>query len=296
MLTNKYPDGKCIIILSEKSSGSSACQHLLSKIANINHIVSTRHNENETLYWTKAASVLNMPQLNMVDSEVPIEGAKARIEMISMLKDNVQGFTAPEEDEQLIFDGWRSLCYAYSPIFLEKSPHHLCQWSAIKLIVDAINILGDIEFLLIGLVRNPMDTVYSQFMRWKARPEQTEKQWLIAYQNLQKLKTLIGDQLVIVRYEDMVSSLEFLKPVFNFCGVTIDDADSKYLHKQSIQKWRSDKTFGFALSSDVISLAGEYGYCHSELANKASWLWPATREVSRACFMIKKSLKNILNT
>ncbi|HYE74680.1 MAG TPA: sulfotransferase, partial [Blastocatellia bacterium] len=190
---------KCIIILSEKSSGSSACQNLLAKFANIRHVARTRHYENETLYWTKAASILGLPQLSMVDSEVPLPRQRAKAELISLLRDNLDDYVPPDNDRQLIFEGWRSLCWKYSPIFLEKSPHHLCQWSALELIIECIKEVYDVDFLLIGLIRNPMDTAYSQFNRWRSRPEQVQKQWLTAYQNLLKLKQIVGEQLVIVR-------------------------------------------------------------------------------------------------
>ncbi len=68
---------QCIIILSIKSSGSSACQNLLSKFSQVSYVPKTRHFENETLYWTKAASVLGLPQVDMIDSEVPISKEKA---------------------------------------------------------------------------------------------------------------------------------------------------------------------------------------------------------------------------
>ena len=71
---------KCIIILSSKSSGSSALQYYLSKYINVNHIRYTRHYEHETLYWTKVASALGILQKNMLNSEVPIR--KIKQEMI----------------------------------------------------------------------------------------------------------------------------------------------------------------------------------------------------------------------
>lgn len=258
---------KNIIILSEKSSGSSACQNLLVRFSGIQHIAKTRHFENESLYWTKAASVLSKPQIQMVDSEVPIERNKARVDLIALLTDNLDDYFPPDGDEELILDGWRKLCRRYAPIFLEKSPHHLCQWSALELIVDHIRKVKDVDFLVIGLIRNPMDTIYSQHKRFGSSPEPVERQWLTAYRNLLKLKEELGSQLVIVRYEDMVSSLETMKPVFRFCDVTAGTTDEDYLHQKSLQKWKSDKGFGFRLSDETIALSAKYGYQPDELAN-----------------------------
>ena len=129
---------KNIILLSEKSSGSSAFQDLLTKLTKINCVKRTRHYQNETLYWTKAASILKMPQIKMVDSEVPIESQKARKDLVAILQDNLNNYQLPKRDKDIIFNGWEHLCKKYSPIFIEKSPHHLCQWSSIELILECV--------------------------------------------------------------------------------------------------------------------------------------------------------------
>jgi hypothetical protein len=275
---------KCIIILSSKSSGSSACQNLLSKFADIRHVTTTRHFQNETLYWTKAASILGLPQRKMLDSEVPITPKRAKSDLIALLRDNLDSYTPPKDERDLIFEGWHLLCKKYAPIFLEKSPHHLHQWSALELIVECMEILTDIDFLLVGLVRNPMDTLYSAFGRQKTPPEKNQTEWLIAYRNLLKLRNLVGDELVTVRYEDMVSSLSHLSPVFEFCEVKVEQADQGYLHKESIAKWKEDRRYGFTLSEEVIDLARMYGYKRQELANQSYLLWPVYRDLSRGLY------------
>ena len=285
---------KCIIILSEKSSGSSALQNFLVKFANAQHVSKTRHFENETLYWTKAASLLNKPQLDMVDSEVPIENKKARVDLIRLLKANLNYYVPPDDNKKLIFEGWRLLCKRYSPIFLEKSPHHLCQWSAIELIIECIEKLSDVDFLLIGLIRNPMDTIYSQYKRWKSRPEEVQKQWLIAYKNLQKLKEIIGDQIVFVRYEDLATSPVCLEPVFNFCEKTLDASAKNYFHHKSIQKWKTSALYSFSLSPEVAELARQYGYQKEELDNETHLFWPLVREVSRAAYKAIEPFKKVI--
>ena len=282
---------KSIIILSEKSSGSSACQNLLAKFADVKHAEKSRHYQNETLYWTKAASLLGKPQLQMVDSEVPIEPLRAKEDLITLLRDNLGNFTPPENDRELVMQGWNLLCKRFAPIFLEKSPHHLCQWSALELIVEHIEQTSDVDFLLIGLVRNPMDTIYSQFTRWKSPPAKVEKQWVVAYQNLQRLKKVIGDRLVIIRYEDMTSSLEYLEPVFDFCEVTASAADKNYLHQKSLYKWKDDTQFGFTLSDEAIELAVKYGYQREELVNEPNLFWPVVSKLSRSAYIVEKSLK-----
>jgi len=169
---------KCIIILSSKSSGSSVLQRLLAQNNSAKHVTSTRHNENETLYWVKAASILELPQVNMLDSEVPIQKHRAKQELIDLLKENVDKEYIPiDDDRAFVFDGWAKLCQHFSPVFIEKSPHHLHQWSSIQLIMQCMQELNDVEFLIIGLVRNPMDTLYSMWCRWRSRPEQMQYEW-----------------------------------------------------------------------------------------------------------------------
>jgi hypothetical protein len=286
---------KCVIILSSKSSGSSACQNLLAKFADLKCVSKTRHFRNETLYWTKAASILGLPQKNMLDSEVPIPREKAKADLVTLLRDNLGTYSPPDDDKELIFEGWKRLCHRYAPIFLEKSPHHLYQWSALELIIECMELLDDVDFFLIGLVRNPMDTLYSAFQRWRTFPEKLQYEWLVAYQNLLRLSEIVGDKLIIVRYEDIVSSLHHLQPVFDFCGVRTDDANHEYLHKKSIQKWKNDKFYGFALSEEVIRLAGSYGYDRDELLSEGSILWPVYRYVSRAFYKATRPGRKILS-
>jgi len=82
-----------------------------------------------------------------------------------------------------------------------------------------------------------------------------------------------------------------LEPVFRFCGVTADAADSTYLHQRSLQKWRNDALFGFSLSKEAIELAEKYGYQRDELSNKSYLLWPVVRSLMRAVFVATRPLK-----
>ena len=199
---------RCLIILSEKSSGSSALLNRLLRLPQVQGIAWTQHFEGESLYWTKAASILDRPQVKLHRSEVPIPRERARRELIDFLGRNLGGYAPPASDQELVFEGWRALCRRFGPVFCEKSPHHLVQRSALELILECQQRQPDIEFLLIGLVRNPMDTIYSQFIRWGARPERLQHQWQLAYENLLALKERCGEHLIVLRYEDIVASEE----------------------------------------------------------------------------------------
>jgi hypothetical protein len=266
----------------------------LSKFANIKHVEKTRHYEHETLYWTKAASILGKPQKKMLDSEVPIPRESARTDLITLLTDNLNAFCIPNDDKELIFDGWVQLCKKYSPVFLEKSPHHLYQWSALELMVEAIECNKSVDYFFIGLVRNPMDVLYSAFKRWKTIPEVLQFEWLVSYQNLRKLCNILPEQQLVIRYEDMVSSLDCLRPAFDFCEVSVEEQGESFFHDKSIHKWKDDKLFGFQLDRVVQEFAKTYGYADEDLVNRNNVIWPAYRSATRARHKLLNKSKQAL--
>lgn len=277
-LTRERP--KCILLLSSKSSGSSALQNLLSEHPKVRVVGRTRHNENETLYWVKAASVLGMPQVGMADSEVPIPRGKARSELVRFLGWNLgPGYRPPGDDRELIFGGWRALCDRYAPVFLEKSPHHLHQRSAVELILECMERCDDVDFLLVGLVRNPMDALYSMWRRRREIPEVHQHEWREAYENLRLLEQRVPDRVLVVRYEDVIDDPTAVGPVCSFAGIDIPRSD--YLHGGSLGRWRRDARYGFRLDDDVLSLARSYGYSEAELSNEARGPWPLYRRLIR---------------
>ncbi|MCC6457178.1 MAG: sulfotransferase [Caldilineaceae bacterium] len=277
-------EAKCLIILSYKSSGSSACQNLLTGVASVRHVEQTRHHENETLYWTKAASILGMPQQKMLQSDVPIPMAQARADLIDLLQSNLGSYDPPNDDEELIFGGWKLLCNCFAPVFLEKSPHHLVQWSALELILSSLKRLPEIDFHFIGLIRNPLDTLYSIWKRWHIAPEQAQHEWLTAYRNLSRFEKLTNGKTTLIRYEDMVRDPNILKPVFDFVDATGADVNVQYLHRQAIAKWRNDAVFGFDMLPELAEVASQFGYTQEELTASRNPLWPAYRTLTRSYY------------
>lgn len=239
---------------------------------------------------------MGLPQDKMVDSEVPISEGQARADLISLLENNLDNFIAPADDRELIMDGWTLLCQKHSPVFLEKSPHHLCQRSALELIWEYICGSDEVDTLLIGLVRNPMDTLYSQYREWKSSPEDVEKQWIRAYRNLLEFKKIAGDRLVLIRYEDMVSSLKCFQPVFKFCDIKTSEADNNYLHRKSLQKWKNDRLYGFTLSEEAAELAAQFGYTREVLNNNSHPFWPVVRRTARAFHYLTEPAKRFLRS
>lgn len=286
---------KCLIILSYKSSGSSACQNLISGAASVRHVAKTRHDENETLYWTKAASILGLPQQKMLHSLVPLSAAKAKNELISLLQDNLEEYEVPNNNEDFIFGGWQRLCRHYAPVFLEKSPHHLVQWSALELILRCMQYSPEIEFYFIGLIRNPLDTLYSSWKRWQVEPELAQYEWLTAYRNLLEFEKLVKGKIMIIRYEDLVQNPSVLWPVFNFVNAQKSDINGQYLHRKAIAKWRMDRVFGFVLASEVKQLARQFGYSVDELTNQSNPFWPTYRTAEQLYYQSKKFVWRIMH-
>jgi hypothetical protein len=256
---------RCIVILSDKSSGSSALQEYLVRFAGARHVEKTRHNEHETLYWTKAASLLGLAQEKMLDSEVPIAPEPARADLERLLRDNLGELPAAAGARDLVFRGWRGLCERFAPLFVEKSPHHLHQWSALELLLECMDQSPEIGFLAIGLVRNPIDVAYSSWRRWRAAPEASQHEWLRAARNLERLRGPAGSRLRVLRYEDMIREPARLGFAHEFAGVPQSPESRGFLHDDSLQKWRRDPGFRLRLAGEVRGLAVRLGYPPEEL-------------------------------
>ena len=74
------------MILSDKSSGSSMLQRELARHPEVNVVRWTRHQENETLYWNKAAIVMGLPHENLYRSVLPMPPAQARDQLVEFLE------------------------------------------------------------------------------------------------------------------------------------------------------------------------------------------------------------------
>ena len=276
---------RSIVILSTKSSGSSALQRRITAITGARHVEHTRHFEYETLYWTKAASALGMQQVSLPDSEVPIPRDKARRDLRELLTANLPGYTPPDDDETMIYDGWARLCDRFRPVFLEKSPHHLHEWAAMELMAACEARCPNVDTLYIGLVRNPMDCLYSQWRRYYTLPEVMERHWRIAYENLRRFQERLGDLVLVVRYEDLTRGDEILGPVFDFIGRAREaspSADQTRIDRRSLAKWKQDRLFGFRLDPKVAALARSYAYDDEDLGNSSRLVWGPYRLLRRA--------------
>lgn len=275
------------MVLSDKSSGSSALQDALLRSDGVHTVAWTRHNENETLYWVKAAAVLGLPQPSMLGSSLPFAAEAARRELVRFLSENVPGYVPPGGDEELVFDGWRTLCHGLAPVFLEKSPHHLHSTSALELLLEAERRIPDVDFLYVGLVRDPLDTLYSMWRRWRLVPEEKQHEWLRAYRNLIDFRARVGDRMATVRYEDLVQDPRVMEELCRFVGVPWEPAMVDRLHAGSLGRWRSDPGYGYAPDPALTELARRFGYAEAD-RHEPVWWWPLSRRVRSRAYRMRR--------
>ena len=285
--------GKILMILSSKSSGSSALQVYLTKNFNAHYIPHSDHFEHESLYWTKVASVLDLPQERMHKSEVPIAIPNA-VDGLSdlMMKNDVGARVHPQTTKEDFFEFFFQLCQNTSFPVVEKSPHHLFNFSNVELILEFKKYIADrADVILIGLVRHPIDTVYSGWTRWRFNCAAFEKEWLSSYQNLYSLVER-GDVAGVFRYEDLSRSSyvldEFLTGV---CGLKKTSSDYSF-NEKSLNKWKRDGLFPYKISEEAKDLARDFGYGEESFVSerRPSLYWTA-REVVHGWWVLWKQRK-----
>ncbi len=301
------PRQRCFFILSVKSSGSSVLQRHLAQLCGARLIRATPHSENESLYWTKAASVLGLPQTRMENSEVPIAPRAALAMLESMVRDNAPAFTGNLETEADIFAAWTAIVGAEPGPFIEKSPHHLYQRSVISLMERYADQANTVDVQFIGLVRNPIDTLYSSWRRFGIEPKREERHWLRAYTLLQDFQARRPDLVSIVRYEDLVAGKVDIARLVKADSSTAASQETEMFNTASIQKWRKNRHFGYTPSEAASELAISYGYTKKEIQNNNGgpwWLYRVPRAALWTTFSrlpmpiqrgIKASAKSILS-
>lgn len=264
-----------VYVLSEKSSGSSFLFRSLNDALGITTYPKTKHFESETLYWTKAASLLDKPQLSMLASAVPYDKERARSELTEFLTDNLPASVTFNSDEELVFNGWYELIKKFGPVFIEKSPHHLLQWSALSLMLEFEQRFRDkVNCHYVCIARNPKDVFLSQFRRWNVDISQLENQWINTYMNWQRLNGISSSSSnkIFTKYEDLVADRQSVISLICHAVQVKPTRKGEEKVKRSKSSKQSD-AFGYALSPSVINLAKSMGYSNDELLQTTSLRW-----------------------
>lgn len=257
-----------VLLLSDKSSGSTALQYELLRHPSVRAVRYTMHNDHETLYWVKAAVLLGQEPVDFVEGRLPLRSTEARRDLEALLRENVPGWTSPKSNSALVFDGWRALCEAHGPVFFEKSPHHLNSWAATSLLLRYA-LTTDHDVRVVGLVRNPLAVLYSAWTRWLTPPEERQAYWLRTYRNLLAVEALLGpDRVRVVRYEDLAADpVPRLGALTDWLGLPPEETVGSGLHDRSVQKWTEDETFDLELDPAVRAIATRFGYTEADLYN-----------------------------
>ncbi|GAB3535499.1 hypothetical protein GCM10027443_24750 [Pontibacter brevis] len=257
------------IILSTKSAGSSALQKFLVKDFGFQMTTHARHHENETLFWTKVASILGLPQQKMHRSKVPFTNTKALESLKQFCEEGNLGTLTPENaTKEHLFDLYTRLVQQHQPRFVEKSPHHLYNKSNLDLIREYISLQQkDMDFKVIGLVRHPLSVIYSGWDRWRFDCRQFEKEWYLSNKNLLEYKEELNIELV--RYEDLVAENgAFMQEKLGLERVS----DNFHFRSSSLYKWKTDDKFGHELRAETIALAESFGYSDFDTStDKLAW-------------------------
>tara|TARA_R110000765_G_scaffold409182_2_gene507324 strand:- start:2840 stop:3664 length:825 start_codon:yes stop_codon:yes gene_type:complete len=249
----------------------------LTKALNIQRYPKTKHFESETLFWTKAASLLEKPQLKMLKSSVPYTKERSRKELEAFLSINLDKSFSQYSDRDLVFKGWFELITEFGPTFIEKSPHHLLQVSAMDLMLEFKSIyIAEVDVKFIGLIRNPYTTLCSQIRRWQPKVEQIMEQWKLTYMNLLGLQQKVDPaDIYLLRYEQLLDNIpQQLENIFKFINCTQCVSNAK---SEKVRTPKSDQSlswFGFELDDSTKYVAKSFGYSDDELEHQSSAIWP----------------------
>lgn len=261
-----------VILLSDKRSGSTMVQEELCKHPDIRHVAYSPHTYFETLHWLKAAVVLDMPAQTFYGHRVyPSFRSKkvAYTYLVDGVKKNVPDFEIPSSDRELVFRGWEALCEKFAtPVFFEKSPHHLAQWAALSLMLDWIR-HTDFRVRVIGLVRNPHGVLASAGRLFLRDAEERQFGWADMYRNLLVFKEMLPHSAFhLIRYEDILGDpVRRFREVQKFIGVDVDGHIGRGVHTCAGDKWRDDPEHAIQLHGSVKQVAEHFGYTAEDLDN-----------------------------
>jgi hypothetical protein len=261
-----------VILLSDKRSGSTMLQRELCKHPEIQTVAYSPHTYLETHHWLKGAVLLGMPPETFAGGKVYTgygSRENARTYLIDCIKGNVPGFQIPDEDRALIFDGWDALCDKFAqPVFFEKSPQLLGQWSGLMLLLEWIY-TTDFRVKIIGLTRNPLSVQYSAFQLFHTNPVKRQYSWLEGQKNMLAFRCLLpAGNFYHLRYENIIEQPEAtFCELCNFLEISECAEMGKTVHKESLTKWRDDAYFTLQLDRSVKQMAKAFGYSEEELEN-----------------------------
>jgi|TARA_B100001093_G_scaffold500665_1_gene551423 hypothetical protein len=277
---------KNIILLSAKRTGSTAVMKIFQK----HNKVKLMHIDQKISNWESNFWLLALDAIN---------GKKDSFEV--RLK-NAAPFIKLQEkyDKKKIFEIYNEINNFFGPITFDKSPQYLGNINCLKLIQEYNSVHNNIVFL--GLIRNPLDSIVSQYQLWREYKEndslqEREKRWLKKYNHLAEIKKEIKN-LKIIRYEDLVKNpKKVTTEIFNYCDIEYDENCINHLKEKSIGRYQTfaliDENMKWKWSEEFNEHLIEYNY-HPENLKKISFLKKLQIIISSFKRYIPLKLKNFL--
>lgn len=241
---------KTIILLSAKRSGSTALFKCFQKHSKVQIPHSNQKIDNwEIQFWSLAVLAL----------KGDVHPLKDRLSMsFPELDFNLKN----EISEKNIFDTWNKILEARGGIVFDKSPQYLGNNSALELIKKYINSGNNVK--IISLIRDPRDTITSQYELWrdfteKDSLEKREKHWINQYKHLEVLRKQID--IPLFYYEKIVSEPNVYMPkIYKFCELNMETNTWQHLKPVSIgrystsliinrKKWNFSDEFNFMIKN-----------------------------------------------
>lgn len=270
-----------LILLSDKRSGSTLMQRELLQHPLIQTVKYSPHAYLETHFWTKSAKILSDSQHSKFENGIPKTNEKRILSSYGnrknaevllkelLIKNDIRISDIENNLEELIFKGWDRLCDKYADTaFFEKSPQILASPRALELLLKWIR-QTTYEVKILVLVRNPLSIMYSAQKLFYTDPVKRQVGWMELMGNLSNfLKEINSDHWKLIRYEDLIEQPEIqFESICNWLRISCNTELGKLSHRDSIEKWKSDKFFDFKLNEEATALANKYGYSIQELEN-----------------------------
>ena len=260
-------NNKIIIMLSAKRCGSTAIFNLFQKHPKVKILHKNQNIDNwEPQFWLYAYKALS-GKINDVN--------QFNNRLISTLnfkdKELYQKY-----DEKKIFDIFDKILIKFGPVIFDKSPQYLGLIDSIYLLKRYIQNRPNISLKLFAFIRNPLDAITSQHELWKDYTKEEslnerEQNWLLKYNNLEKLKT--NNNIKLFKYEKFCKSpekntmmlmeycnLEYHK---NLCSHLKLISDGRYLVSpfRNVRNWK--------IGRELLEHMIKYGY--DQRINKISF-------------------------
>jgi hypothetical protein len=261
-----------VILLSDKRSGSTILQTEFLSHPDVRGLDYTSHTYLESHHWLKAAVMTGQPDRLFSAGQIypGYGGARnARTYMIDTITGNLPDFVPPQDDRDLVFEGWEALCQHYAkPVFFEKSPQVLANWASVIMLLEWVK-KTSFDVRLVGLVRNPLAVQHSAQLLFGSVPVARQYGWAETHRNLLALRQMLPeDRLMLLRHEDILADPQArFADLCRYVGLENSDGMGQQITARTQDRWKDDPDYTLRLHPSVVHVAKALGYHDDELQN-----------------------------